>query len=274
MPTVPTIPSTLSGTRQQSNVNTQDAPEGGNMDNTNGGIQVSSDYEAFKLMNANREQSRGHIETLKAAFEEMGNLTRVQPILVNEHMEIIDGQHRFTACKELGEPIYFTQVPGLGVSDARQMNILHRNWKLSDYAQSYADGGDRNYQRYMSMVESYGFSHSVILYYAKGYQGKGLFREFRDGEFTIDGEAEGKARERLNNLGEVTELNTIATTAPFAVAYLQAMNNAEFDHNRFIRRLELNPHLLTRQAGPPEYLRVIEDIYNHNMGAENRVRLF
>jgi hypothetical protein len=71
---------------------------------TQGGIQVTSDYDQFVIMEANREQNRGHIEAIKAAFGEMGNLTRVQPILVNERFEIIDGQHRFIACKELGEP--------------------------------------------------------------------------------------------------------------------------------------------------------------------------
>lgn len=239
------------------------------------GIQVTSNYDQFQIMEANREQSRGHIEALKAAFEEMGNLTRVQPILVNDQMQIIDGQHRFTACKELDQPIYYTMVAGLGVRDARQMNILHRTWNLEDYARSYAVGGDANYQRYLQLIEEHEFSHSVTLHYSKGVQGKGAFKEFRQGNYTLTPEEVRRATERLDKLSEIVELNPIARANQFALAYLQAItNNPEFDHARFMARLERSPHLLTRQAGVPEYLRVIEDIYNHNMSAENRLRLF
>jgi hypothetical protein len=238
-------------------------------------IQVTRDYDRFRVMEANREQNRGHIEALKAAFEEMGNLTRVQPILVNERMEIIDGQHRFIACRELEQPIYFTQVPGLGVSDARQMNILHRNWQLPDYARSYAMSGDANYQRYLKLVEDHEFNYSVTLYCSRGAGPfKGLFKEFREGNFTLSPDEARLASERLDRLAEIAEVNPVAETGPFALAYLQAMGNEGFDHARFMSRLERSPHLLTRQAGAPEYLRVIEDIYNHNMSSDNRVRLF
>lgn len=242
---------------------------------TDNGIQVTSDYEQFRLMDANREQNRFHVEALKTAFGEMGNLTRVQPILVNENMEIIDGQHRFVACKELGEPIYYTQVPGLGIADARQMNILHKNWQLPDYAHSYAAGGNANYQRFLQLLEEHEFNYSITLYYCAGGDVKGAFRDFRHGEFTLSEDGMRQATQKLDKLAEIAEMNPIASTGPFGLAYLQAMTrNAEFDHARFISRLERSPQLLTRQAGTPEYLRVIEDIYNHNMNAENRVRLF
>lgn len=238
------------------------------------GIQVTRDYDQFQLMEANREQSRGHVEAVKAAFEEVGNLTRVQPILVNDRMEIIDGQHRFTACKELGEPIYYTTISGLGVSDARQMNILHRKWEFADYARSYALSGDVNYQRYLQLVDDYGFNHGVTLIYSMGEAHKGLFKDFRQGNYTLTPEEASAARQRLDNLAEVAEIAPLAKSRQFAVAYLQAMRNENFDKSRFISRLERNPHMLTRQGGVPEYLRTIEDIYNHNINAENRARLF
>jgi hypothetical protein len=155
------------------------------------------------------------------------------------------------------------------------MNILHRNWKLPDYAHSYAAGGNVNYQRYLRLLEDHGFNHSITLYYSIGAEVKGAFRDFRNGEYTLGEDQMREATRKLDKLAEVAEHNPIASTAPFAQAYLQAMvNNPDFDHARFISRLERSPHLLTRQAGVPEYLRVIEDIYNHNMSAENRVRLF
>lgn len=241
------------------------------MDN---GIQVTTDYDQFQILEANREQSRGHIEALKAAFEEMGNLTRVQPILVNDRMEIIDGQHRFTACKELGEPIYYTQVSGLGVSDARQMNILHRRWEFGDYARSYALGGDANYQRFLNLMEDFGFNGSVTLYYCSGAKSKGAFKNFRNGAFTLSPDEVVTAKERLEKLKELADLNPLFETITLAIAYLNVSQVSGFDHNRLVSRLERNPNMLTRQGGTPEYMRVLEDIYNYNISADNRVRLF
>lgn len=139
-------------------------------------IQSSKDYNKFSFIGANRDTSRGHIENLKKAFEENGNLTEVQPILVNDRFEIIDGQHRFNVCKELGVEIYFTQVPGLTVHDARSLNILHRRWHLSDYIESYARAGDTNYQELLQLHEDYGFSLSVTVKYAVGNEPKGCYK--------------------------------------------------------------------------------------------------
>lgn len=240
----------------------------------NDAIQVTTNYDAFHIMDANREANRGHIEALKAAFEEMGNLTRVQPILVNNRMEIIDGQHRFIACQELDQPIYYTQVEGLGIADARSINILHRKWEMGDYARSYALSGDANYQRFLRLVEESGFSNSVVLYAATAGREKGAFKNFRQGNFTLSPERAQETQARLDSLSGVAEISPLANTGTFALAYLQALNNENFDESTFLTRLERNPHLLVRQPGVPEYLRNIEEIFNYHVQVENRVRLF
>ena len=70
--------------------------------------QQSTNYDEFRTLNANRNVSENHVKQIKAAIETVGNLTEVVPIIVNENKEIIDGQHRFEACKELGLPIFYT----------------------------------------------------------------------------------------------------------------------------------------------------------------------
>jgi hypothetical protein len=238
------------------------------------GIQVTTDYDQFKLLEANRDQNRGHIEALKAAFEEMGNLTRVQPILVNDQMEIIDGQHRFVATKELGESVYFTQVAGLGVHEARQMNILHRSWEFLDYAKSYANSGDASYRRFLDLVETYELPGGIILVYSKGSKVKGIFKDFRQGNFTLTPEELAQAKERLDMLSEMIEVAPALKSVAASNAVLNIITLPQYDHSRMLTRLQRNPQLVTRQAGVPEYMRVLEDVYNHNMAAENRVRLF
>lgn len=243
--------------------------------NDNNVVQQSTNYDQFVLMDTNRDQSRGHIETIKKAFEKVGNLTRVQPILVNEKYEIIDGQHRFVACKELDEPIFFTMVPGLGVSDAREMNTLHRGWTIADYARSYAIGGDINYQRYEQLREDFGYTHSIVMTYAMGYEQDGAFKRFRAGQFTLSPRQVEEAKERLQQLADIADNFKLAATIPFARALLNVHKIEGFDHARLVDKFnKYGTSLVVRQAGVPQYMRLLEDIYNHNQTESTRLRLF
>lgn len=236
-------------------------------------ILKTMEYGQFKFLTPNREQSRGHIETLKAAFQEIGNLTEVQPILVNEKMQIIDGQHRFTAAQELKQPIFYTIHPGLGITEARSMNILHRNWTVADYAQSYAASGDKNYQKYLALKEDYGFSHSIILGYVDNVWGKSnVFKDFREGNFVI--EDEDAVVERLEKLSEAVEKTPLMAKGYTAVAFLRLMQSEDYNHDIMLKKLEKYGHKLVKVDDMEVNLRQLEELYNHGVSLTNRVRLY
>lgn len=233
----------------------------------------TKEYGKFKFLTSNREQSRGHIETLKAAFQEIGNLTRVQPILVNEKMQIIDGQHRFTAAQELDQPIFYTVYPGLGVVEARSMNILHRNWKADDYARSYALSGYKSYRQYLGLKEDYGFGHSVILAYVENIWGKSrLFKDFREGNFVM--QDIDKAVDRLENLSEAVDKAPIMAKKPLAISLLRFMQSEEYNHTLMLKKLEKYGYKLVKVDDVETNLRQLEDIYNHGVSLTHRVRLY
>jgi len=235
-------------------------------------VQQTIDYDQFNFIENNREQSQGHIWALKEAFTTVGNLTRVQPILVNERFDIIDGQHRFTAARELGEPIFYTVVPGLGINEARSMNILHRAWAVEDFARSYALGGNSNYQKYLQLKEDYGFNHSTLLNYIHNSDTKGIFAEFRVGDFVIPDES--VVRQRLDILAVVAEITPLAKNKPFAIAILKASQVDGFSVKQLIKKLTLHGNLLYRMSNLGDNARMIEDIYNHGLREDNRLRLY
>lgn len=238
-------------------------------------VQKSTNYDQFTLLGTNREIYQGHVELLKQAFEEVGNLTKVQPILVNERYDIIDGQHRFLACKELHQPIYFTMVPGLGIREARSMNILHRGWRIDDWMASYAAEGKKDYIQYLALKEDYGFNHSVTLACILGDRGdKGIYPIIRNGEFEIE-DMEGSVK-RLNMLSEIGEIvgAGFASDRYFVRAWLSVITAEGYDHQRMLKRLAKAGTLLKRYASRDDYCRMLEEIYNHNMSEVNRVRLY
>lgn len=237
-------------------------------------VQVTHNYEMFHFIESNREQSRGHIETLKAAFQDTGNFTRVQPILVNESYQIIDGQHRFTACRDLGLPIYYTVVPGLGIAEARSMNILHRGWTVDDFARSYALAGDRNYQEYIKIREDYGYVHSITLPYVMDGDIKGIYKQFRVGEFVMPEDGGVAARQRLDMLSSLDELVPFSHKGAFAQALLRVMHVPGYNHEQMVKKIAANPHLLAQYATVGDYARMLEDIYNYKITESHRLRLY
>lgn len=236
-------------------------------------VQQSTKYGKFQFIGTNRVRNQGHIEKLKKAFQEVGNLTKVQPILVNEKYEIIDGQHRFQAARELGEPIYFTMRKGLGIDAARSMNILQRGWTTDDFANSYAESGNKQYREYLRIREEYGFNHSITLIYLAGGEVPGLFSGFREGTFEIPDLP--AAIKRLELLASVEELTPIARFQSFAVAFLYSTRVPGYSHKEFLKKVALfGESQLKHLNSIPDNQRMIEDVYNYSTRVGNRQRLY
>lgn len=236
-------------------------------------VNVTTNYDQFQFIETNREANRGHVEALKRAFEETGNLTRVQPILVNDRMEVIDGQHRFIAAKELGQPVYYTVMDGLGINEARSMNILHRSWTVDDYAESYAKT-DPNYRKYLELKEDFGFNHSITLEYILGDKKLGAYAAFKRGEFTMTDAERTAASDKLTKLAQTGEFVPTVNDRYFSRALLRAVAIDGYDHRRMLKKLALHQNLLRRYASTEDYLRMLEEIYNHQISEGNRLRLY
>lgn len=113
-------------------------------------IYVTTDYDKFKFLEENREVKKSRVKKIKDSIEEVGYV--LQPILVNENMEIIDGQGRFNACTDMGLPILYMVEEGRGITECRRLNLGQENWTTWNWINSYADGGNVDYQRFRTFV--------------------------------------------------------------------------------------------------------------------------
>lgn len=116
-------------------------------------VSVESDYSKFKTMNGNREVDGKRIRKISDSIRSVGYIP--VPIIVNEKMEIIDGQGRFEALKEFGLPVVYMVVPGAGLEECISMNISSTNWKLNDYISSFADSGNIHYIRLKKLMDDH-----------------------------------------------------------------------------------------------------------------------
>lgn len=237
--------------------------------------RTTSDYSKFSLLIDNRGTARTHVNRLKDAINANPAILEVQPILVNEKMEIIDGQHRFMAASELGLPISYNVVKGIGIETAREMNVLQRSWNINDYAMSFAKAGNVNYKAYNKYrQENPGLSSTVVMTVLRGNDSNTMSMDFRTGKFVI-GRDIADAEFIFDQLSKTRELTggEIPLSKSYVVSYIKALDNTDFDNEVFMRHLASKPEMFHRTMVVKDGLRMIEDIFNYSMST-NTIRLY
>lgn len=106
-------------------------------------IYKTNNLDKFQFAVWNRDVNPYSVNKIKKSMNENGNL--LMPICVNEKLEIIDGQTRVSAEKELGLSAYYYIVNGMGRSECVTLNKNQTNWKMIDYIKSYDSNGNPNY---------------------------------------------------------------------------------------------------------------------------------
>lgn len=114
-------------------------------------IRVTDEYDKFKKMLGNRDVKG--VSKIVESVQAVGQIPA--PIVVNEKYEVIDGQNRLEAFKQMDRPIYYITIPGLGIDACRRLNIGQTNWGLEDWVASYAAEGNASYQRLASLINEY-----------------------------------------------------------------------------------------------------------------------
>ncbi len=116
-------------------------------------VQRTTDYSIFKTLKGNRDVGRPRVRKIINSIEKVGYI--MNPIIVNERMEVIDGQGRLEALKELRLPVYYLIVPKAGIAECVSMNINQEQWSALDYIKSYAERGNPEYALLKQAFDEY-----------------------------------------------------------------------------------------------------------------------
>ena len=98
-------------------------------------MALTKDYDRFKLLNLNRSLDRNHINKIKDSIVKNGYLMS-NPIIVNKDMEILDGQHRFVALKDMGLDVPYEVIDN-GYDTIIDLNTTAKSWTVEDYVNYY-----------------------------------------------------------------------------------------------------------------------------------------
>lgn len=236
-------------------------------------IKSTNDYGMFRLMKGNRSVDYNHVKRLKRSMEKDPHLFSSNPIQVNEHNFIIDGQHRRLAAQELGIPVYYTVSEGITLDDTRILNITQKRWTLLDFAQSFADSGNEDYQKFLEVHRRFPkLAPSIIVMCLQGGHRANSSTDFRRGEFIIDNYERGI--EWVTKLVSVAERGHIVINTPMTAAFLQLFKASEdFDFDKFMSKLDKDgaKQQFSTSSSVRNSLRSIEDVYNFQSGSRTRL---
>lgn len=128
-------------------------------------VYHTKDYDKFKVLESNREIKRPLVKMLEESIE-IWNLTLYKPMIVLKDFSIIDGQHRFEACKNLEEEIHYIIIDEVLSKDKvnKIMYLLNLNvekWRLKNFCEHCRDSGLDDYATLLDFSERHGIRLAV-----------------------------------------------------------------------------------------------------------------
>ena len=252
-----------------------------NMLSTNGKSEVSDttmkthmvfgtmQYAKFSLIPGNRDISDSHINTLVEKIKNGENFLVYSPIMVDEQMRVLDGQHRLLAAKRAGVHIWYNIVKGsVNLDTIARINESQRKWQPSNFVHMYATLGNVHYKAFEQFYRGFKLSVSTGLLLF----GSQTMSTLRNGK--LEATDILHAEDMANALLDVQKYVTFAKYNRFASAFKRMFEHTEYDHKRMLAKLEQRKHTIKKLTTVPDYIRLLEGIYNYKLSDANKVRFF
>ena len=232
-----------------------------------GVVYQTTDYGMFAGLVGNRDVMRSRVERIKKSIKENGWITN--PIVVNELYEVIDGQGRLMALKELKMPVQYVISKGAGLKECVELNIAQTNWKPVDYAKSYADAGNENYKRLMSLCELYKtISFQCITWIAANMATSthGI-RRTQDGKYKLSKKAFERCKPGLSFISEhhdsIKKLTGASIVIKTSLAWI--VNNTEADQKRLAEVIQKRYTQIDPAFSPDQFIENLSKLYNKQL---------
>ena len=235
-------------------------------------VYQTTDYNGLQTTKGNRAINKLHVERLKKSFQ---NSYLMSPIIINEKDEVIDGQHRYQAAKELGLPINVICVNGYGLKEVQILNTNMKNWGKVDYLNAFCDLGYPEYLKFRNFMRRFrelpiGSCEPLLTQrlgqpstHTKNFNNGGKYRTryFEEGELVIKNYEQ--SIEYAEKIMQIKPHYEGYHRRIFVIAMMGVFLNDNYSHAQFLQKLQVNPGSLQHCSNVTQYKLLIEDIYNY-----------
>ena len=236
-------------------------------------VYTTKDYSIFKRLVGNRDIPESRISKIVESIQTIGWVHN--PIIVNEKMEVIDGQGRLTALQRLKMPVEYIIAEGAGNKECIYMNMNMVNWKLPDFIKSYAEQGNENYQRLLSLMEKYANGNLDIISTAVYRVSKSKHRDIKQGTLQLTEEQAKAAIPRLEFIKPILEKIDERKLPGSLVTLMQTLiyyfDYPEVDKDRLAYSVEKYIYNSTPWVLNTDCETEVENCYNYGLGLEKKI---
>jgi len=237
-------------------------------------LLATKDYGIFKKLPENRiVHNEKFIKILMNSMtEEGGKYLVTKPIIVNENLEVIDGQHRLEAAKRIGFEVYYIIMIGAGYKDLLQMN-QHRDfdWVLEDWLHCNENIGKEDYKKLDEFIKETGKDKDYIIRFFVDAETKA--NTFKSGNFKFPEKDDlEKIRVIIENYTAIMDylqctnteasIRRIAKSRTFQKAVISMLKRKDVLHHVLIAHIRNFTYKIQQRLGTIEYHDLLIDIYN------------
>lgn len=238
-------------------------------------VYRTTNYDRFRRLEGNREVTAKRAKNIAKSISEIGYI--LNPIIVNEKMEIVDGQGRFEALKSISHPIDYVVVDGAGLNECVAMNNSTSRWTLMDYIYSHAEKRGKNQESYIYLRELMKAYKSKMpmepIIYASDRKHRSSNVFVSHGLYECDEKGYEDAVKILDQLARIYPLlkEVKGHRERYATAICFMLRHPQVDGDRLYEQILKQKEKMRGVTSQGDALSVLEDTYNYR--TKNKVYL-
>jgi len=241
-------------------------------------IYSSLDYDSFGFLHFNRDINSSTVKRLIKLTKEK-NRMMYYPIIVDQSLKIVDGQHRFEVCKMLGLPIYYMIMEvAANWQDVYSMNTTGKKHNISELIMligKYNHGHDNELTDLLAIYDDYKDTRLLISTLAI------LFFHFNNSSgHTIKAIIEGKYKIRYRDetyrlLAFLDRMKEIGfedwDKNKFIFSITRIIYQFKINYRSFLVTLEKNDRYLKKQSCKKDYIDHLIAVHDRNLKGDKRL---
>lgn len=226
-------------------------------------LKPQREYAKFYFDDANRDLSTRHLEKLADSLSELYMLD-LFPIVTNCDLVVNDGQHRFTAAREMLLPFYFIAGDDIRIEDIAEANRNTDPYDGKNAVSVYSKMMLREYEDLADFLTRHSWAQV------------GEANKWMNQNSTLSTLIEGHFVVRSPEYAEViaSAIEDFGEVAPFVrktiykKAIANLLLNPDYDHKEMVRKLNLYPTILKRCARLDDAFGMLNELYNRSSRGE------
>ena len=223
----------------------------------------------IRLSPANRSIEPKQVERLAESIKKYGYIEGL-PILVNEDGLIVDGQHRFLACKKLKVEPTIYEVKSFKLAPV--LNQLQLKWGIRDYVKYYAEQDVEDYLILQRICKNKKLNPTTVASIIMGKSAnkqsvkRGQMSPLKTGDFKIEDKSDkglAKLERKIDAILHLVNLLNLPKTERLVIAITRMAEDKNFVFGVMEKKIEYQRSRVYRCSTIQEYINMLTTIYNN-----------